>query len=423
MSAARGARACVAIVNRALTRITVLLACLFAIGATCVAAQTLSPLAELDLDRSVLTDEGQGVRIELSLSQPVPYRVLYLDNPLRLVVEFQEVNFDGHAAAGLGRSDRVADLHWGRFRPGWSRLVALVDIPLALDKSQEVSGPDGTARILLIFRPTNSADYERRVADSAATVRDETPAAQPAPHPLTRQRGDRPLRVTLDPGHGGIDPGAEAGKEREAHLVLGFALELAERLRRAGMDVELTRTEDQFVPLEKRISIARAARADVFLSLHADALEEGTATGATIYKLDEKASEEAAERLAERHDRADILAGLDLSGQDDAVAGVLMDLARQETRPRADRLADALVSALKTAGLKTHRHPIQTADFSVLKSADIPSLLLELGFLSSAKDRARMADPAWRTAMQEAIVTALADWAVADAAEATLIRQ
>ncbi|MCY1125687.1 N-acetylmuramoyl-L-alanine amidase [Frigidibacter sp. RF13] len=423
MSAARGAKACVAIVNRALTRITVLLACFLALGATCLTAQTLSPLAELDLDRSVLKDEGQGVRIELALSQPVPYRVLYLDNPLRLVVEFQEVNFDGHPPAGLGRSDRIEELHWGRFRPGWSRLVALVDVPLALEQSEAVRGPDGTGRIHFIFRPTNSADYESRVADSAGTIRSETPTAQSAPEPITRQRGDRPLRVTLDPGHGGIDPGAEAGKEREAHLVLGFGLELAERLRRAGMEVELTRTEDQFVPLEKRISIARAARADIFLSLHADALEEGTATGATIYKLDAEASEEAAVRLAERHDRADILAGLDLSGQDDEVAGVLMDLARQETRPRADRLAESLAAALKAAGLKMHRHPIQGADFSVLKSADIPSLLLELGFLSSEKDRERMADPAWRTAMQEAIAAALADWAVADAAEAALIRQ
>ena len=423
MSAARAGRTCVAIVNRARAWLAVVLVLLSCLTMAPALAQTLSPLAELDLDRSVLKDEGQGLRIELALSQPVPYRILYLDNPLRLVIEFQEVNFEGRATAGLGRSDRVTEMHWGRFRPGRSRLVAVTDIPLALDRAEETSGPDGASRILLRFRPTTSGAYREKVAESAAALRPETPPETRAPDPITRQRGDRPLRVTLDPGHGGIDPGAEAGKEREAQLVLGFALELADVLRRAGMDVDLTRSEDLFVPLEQRISIARAARADVFLSLHADALEEGTATGATIYKLDARASEEAAARLAERHDRADILAGLDLSGQDDEVAGVLMDLARQETRPRADRLAMTLTAALKGAGLKMHRHPIQSADFSVLKSADIPSLLLEIGFLSSARDRERMSDPAWRAAMQQAIAKALADWAVADAAEAALIRQ
>ncbi len=241
--------------------------------------------------------------------------------------------------------------------------------------------------------------------------------------PKRRQTGDAPLVVVIDPGHGGIDPGAEAEGMTEAHVILTFARELAERLRRAGMTVILTREEDVFVPLETRVSVARAGGADLFLSLHADALAEGTATGATVYTLDGAARDEASARLAERHDRADLLAGVDLQGHDDEVAGVLMDLARAETTPRSDRLAAELVGAISGAELKMHRHPLQSAEFSVLKAADIPSVLLEVGFLSSAKDRARLTDPVWRGAMQGAILQALSDWQAADAAEARLLRQ
>ena len=189
------------------------------------------------------------------------------------------------------------------------------------------------------------------------------------------------------------------------------------------MTVILTRERNVFVPLETRISVARAARADLFLSLHADALAEGEATGATIYKLDAAASDAASELLAERHDRADLLAGVDLNGQDDQVAGVLMDMARLETQPRAERLANALVQSIKGQGLQMHRKPVHGANFSVLKSPDIPSLLLELGFLSSDRDRARLIDPVWRAAMIAAITDGIGHWAIADAAEARLVRQ
>ena len=199
--------------------------------------------------------------------------------------------------------------------------------------------------------------------------------------------------------------------------------ELAAMLRRDGMSVVLTRQADVFVPLEARISIARAAGADVFLSLHADALAEGVAQGATVYTLSDKASDRASALLAQRHDRADLLAGVDLAGQDDVLAAVMMDMSRTETQPRSDRLARTLAASISAAGIRMLRHPIQQAGFSVLKSPDIPSVLLEAGFLSSRSDRARLEDPEWRKSLQMAIAAALRKWAVADAAEARLIRQ
>ncbi len=203
-----------------------------------------------------------------------------------------------------------------------------------------------------------------------------------------------------------------------------FARELRDGLRRAGgFEVVLTRDDDVFVPLEARQSIARTAGADVFISLHADALAEGRASGATIYTLSETASDIASEKLAERHDRADLLAGVDLSDQDDVVAGVLMDLARTETAPRSDRLADALVAGLDQSIGNLHKRPRLEASFSVLKAADIPAVLIELGFMSSERDLDNLRDADWRARAAAGVRDALRAWVVADAAEASLLRQ
>lgn len=391
-------------------------------------AQTsgLNALARLDPSASAVTDRGQGIKVVLAVSQAVPYRVSFMDNPPRLVVDFHEIDFSGVAPESADKADHVKQLLWGPFLSGWSRMVAVLDIPQRLVSAEETATGSNGAVITLTLAPTTPADFAARIKAAEA----EPPAAEWAlpkaavvDQPIRRQVGDRPLRVVLDPGHGGIDPGAEAGGTTEARTMLGFALELAEVLRRAGMTVELTRVNDVFVPLETRISVARAAGADVFLSLHADALAEGEATGATVYKLAKKASDAASAQLAERHDRTDLLAGLDLTASDDEVAGVLMDMARTETGPRADSLAQALATAIQARNIRMHHHPIQEAAFSVLKSADIPSLLLEVGFLSSAKDRERLADPVWRASMADAILAALQAWAMTDAAEARLLRQ
>lgn len=259
-------------------------------------------------------------------------------------------------------------------------------------------------------------------AEAFATAAAEAEPAEwaipePAALPAKAVKLPGPRMIVLDPGHGGIDPGAENGGVKEADLMLTFARELKELLLRDGeFDVLLTRDADDFVPLESRIKIARAAGADVFVSLHADAVNEGEASGATVYTLAEEASDDAAQALAERHDRSEILAGVDLSAQDDLVASILMDMARTETAPRIERLAKALSEGIKGAGLKMHANGRQTAGFSVLKSPDIPSVLLEMGYISSDRDLERLTDPLWRAQMALAVRNALAKWAQEDAA-------
>jgi N-acetylmuramoyl-L-alanine amidase len=395
-----------------------------ALAALPLRAEDLTALARLDPAASRVANAGDGIAVDLALDQAVPYRAFLMTGPPRLVMDFSEVDFGASRPRDIEGAAGVTDLGWGPIRPGWSRLVALLDRPYRIESAEERVATGGSAVIGVRLQPATEAEFARLAAETVAPeARWSLPAAAVVDSPKRRQTGERSLVVVLDPGHGGIDPGAEAGDRVEAAVMLTFARELAEVLRRAGMTAILTREEDVFVPLETRISIARASGADVFLSLHADALAEGEATGATVYALAEAATDAASARLAERHDRADLLAGIDLTGQDDVLASVMMDLARAETQPRADRLAEALVRDIRARGGKMHRDPIQGAAFSVLKSPDIPSLLLEVGFLSSSRDRVRLDDPEWRAMMQAAILAALSGWAVADAAEAGLIRQ
>jgi N-acetylmuramoyl-L-alanine amidase len=379
-------------------------------------AQELSALARLAVERSAISQSGERLEVRLGVSQTVPWRLRVMDAPPRLVIDTREVDWTG--IAGLTLPDGVVALRAGSFRPGWSRLVVELSGPMQVISS-EMRSTGSTAAILVALGPSDPESFAKAAATPDLP---EWAAPEPAEIPAPLPRGGGPITVVLDPGHGGIDPGAERDGQSEAALMLTFARELKEVLVRDGrFNVVLTRDEDIFVPLETRTSIARDADADIFLSLHADALAEGEATGATVYTLDETATDAASAALAERHDRDDLLAGIDLSEQDDVVAEVLMDMARTETEPRTDRLAEAIVRAIKAAEIRMHRNPRQTGGFSVLKSPDIPSVLLELGFLSSARDFSRLVDPDWRAKMAEAVRLALVDWARTEASLRDLV--
>ncbi len=403
--------------------IRILLTLLLGVAALPAAAQEFSGLARLDPAQSRVVDAGDGLLIDLHLSQGVPYRVFTLEAPPRLVLDFREVDWQGVEAAALDRSEIATGLRVGGLRPGWSRMVVDLAGPYALDRAGlDIDPASGAAHLRVALAPT---DAESFAAASGAPDRpgwDRAPRAQAQPR--ARDSGAGRMVVVLDPGHGGIDPGAEREGVNEKTLMLRFARELKEELVRAGgFEVVLTREDDSFVSLERRVAIAHRVGADLFLSLHADALSQGRAHGATVYTLSDSASDAASAALAERHNRADMLAGIDLSGKDDVVADVLMDLARLETRPRAERLSQAIRTGIAEAGLPLHGRPLRAAGFSVLKSPDIPSVLLELGFLSSDRDRENLTDPAWRARMARGLRKALQAWRAADAAAAELVRK
>ncbi|MEM7320100.1 MAG: N-acetylmuramoyl-L-alanine amidase [Pseudomonadota bacterium] len=386
-------------------------------------AQNFSGLARLDVDRSgISATEDGGFAIDLRLSQGVPYRLFTLTDPLRLVLDFQEVDWTGLEKSDLLVDGWVTQANFGTYVPGWSRLVLTLDAPANISQAGvTVDDVTGAAWLSVHLTPSDE-DAFAAAAGAPYDPRWDLPPTS-VRNPRQSKGADQPKMVVLDPGHGGIDPGAEAGDINEKLLMLTFARELREvLLRSGGFDVELTRDGDYFVSLERRIEIAHQAGADVFISLHADSLAEGLAHGATVYVLSEEASDIASAKLAERHDRDDLLAGVDLSRADDEVTDVLLDLARQETRPRTQALAGALVNAIAQTGGPMNRRPLRAASFSVLKAADIPSVLVEIGFLSSPRDLENLKNPEWRASMAEGIRNGLANWREADDAQRPLVR-
>lgn len=385
------------------------------------AAQGFGAFARVLAEDSRVVAAGGGVDVEIALTQAVPFRVFTLDNPARLVVDFREVFWDDLANRRL--PPPIAGMQTGAAPgSGWSRMVMTLSEPLLPQVAAMRTDPvTGGASVTLRLRPVAAEDF---VAAAGAPPGVEAGLRADLAVPAPQARDTDRFIVVLDPGHGGVDPGAVRGNRTEAELVLAFARELRDALRRTGrVEVLLTRDADIFVPLPTRVTIARAAEADLFLSIHADALAEGRAEGATIYTLSDTASDAASAALAEQHDRADLIAGVDLAGTDDEIAGVLMDLARVQTAPRSRAFADTLVSHLGAAALQLHPRPRGEAGFSVLKAADIPSVLLEIGYLSDEGDLQNILDPAWRARMQAAITSAVLAWADADAAQRSLLRQ
>jgi N-acetylmuramoyl-L-alanine amidase len=205
--------------------------------------------------------------------------------------------------------------------------------------------------------------------------------------------------VVIDPGHGGVDNGTRSGEETEKSLVLAFGLALRDRLEKSGKyRVVMTRTDDTFIPLDDRVKIGRTQKAALFVSIHADYLPhgEGDAQGASIYTVSDKASDAEAERLAESENRADAIGGVNLTQEPSEVADILIDLAQRETRTFSNRFARMLMGEMKNA-TRMHKHPLKSAGFRVLKAPDVPSVLVELGYVSNKADLAHLVSDSWRT--------------------------
>ena len=395
--------------------------CLFG---SVAAAQEFSGLARILGEISRISDAGGGAKIQLGLSQGVPYRLFTLDKPPRLVVDFQEVDWGGLDPEAFLNGETVSSVQFGTYVPGWSRMVLALSGPMAVAAAELEIDPVTAAGVLEVaLHPSSAAEFAK-ASGAPQDARWDLPPPQ-ALETIPQRDENAPLLVVLDPGHGGIDPGAKAaGGIVEKDLMLQFALELGETLVRSGQfEVQVTRDGDYFVSLERRTALAHQAGADLFISLHADSLTQGHAHGTTVYTLSQEASDVASASLAERHDRADLLSGTDLSHTDDLVAGVMLDLARQETQPRSEALARALVSGLKVQAGPVNRKPLRSAGFSVLKSADIPSVLVEIGFMSSARDLANLQNPEWRRQTATAMLKGLIDWRIQDEAQRALVRQ
>jgi N-acetylmuramoyl-L-alanine amidase len=214
----------------------------------------------------------------------------------------------------------------------------------------------------------------------------------------------------LDPGHGGIDTGTKGlDGENEKDVVLAFALKLRDKLLSSGKyRVAMTRSDDTFIPLNDRVRFARNRKAALFISIHADSVprREGQAEGASVYTLSEKASDAEAAYIAETENKSDALAGVDLAAEPDDVANILVDLAQRETKTFSLQFARSVVGELKTTA-RLHKHPLKSAGFVVLKAPDVPSVLVELGYMSTRDDLKLLMSPAWRDRTASALAQAV----------------
>jgi N-acetylmuramoyl-L-alanine amidase len=351
-------------------------------------------------------DEKQ-TRFVVDLSRKLDIRVFTLANPYRVVVDLPQVIF--HLPAKLGERGRglVKAFRYGLVMPGGSRIVLDAAGPVRVDKAFVVEEADGLpARLVL-----DLAAIDRETFQRAAAV-DNRPRAEPErrSEPMKPANGDARPIVVLDPGHGGIDTGTRAPTgEQEKALVLDFALMLREKLEKTGKyRVVMTRTDDSFVPLADRVRFARQRQAQLFISIHCDALarREGTAEGATIYTLSEHASDAEAARLAEAENKADVIAGVDLSAEPDDIADILIDLAQRETKNFSAQFARTVVGELRDSA-RLHKKPLKSAGFRVLTAPDVPSVLIELGYVSSRQDLKQLVSDNWRSKAGDSIVQAV----------------
>jgi N-acetylmuramoyl-L-alanine amidase len=384
------------------------------LAAACLAAAGRVTLAGAD-SFPVATDVRLGgdealTRFVLDLSRKIDLHAFTLADPYRVVVDIPQVTFHLPAKAGERGRGLVKAFRFGLVMQGGSRLVFDLAKPVRIDKAFVIDTADGhPARLVLDLVAVDRESFLRTIALDNRSVR-PPPAARAAPAPLPDKSGDaRPL-VMLDPGHGGIDNGTRAGSgENEKAIVLEFAHLLRERIEKAGKyRVAMTRTDDTFVALAERVRMARAQGAALFVSIHADALPraEGDAQGASIYTLSETASDSEAARLAEVENRADVIAGVDLKSEPDDVADILIDLAQRETKTFSVQFARTLIADMKPVA-RLHKKPLKSAGFRVLRAPDVPSVLIELGYVSNQADLKSLVSDSWRSKTADSIAHAI----------------
>lgn len=367
-------------------------AALLAGASAVLAAETPAPVSAVASRVETLADHA---RLVFELTGAVKAGAHLAVNPARVIVDLPEVAFhldakDGRAPA---KSRLVKSYRYGQFAPGRSRVVVDLAAPAQILRAESEPAGDG-ARLIVELAPTSEAQFTASAAESAAALARAEPA--PAEAAAAATPSDKPV-VVIDPGHGGVDMGA-TGKhgEQEKAVVFEFARALAAKIEAGGrLKVVLTRSEDIFLPLNERVQIAHRNNAALFLSIHADTLAEGHVEGATIYTVSTKASDAEAAKIAEKENLADKAAGLESKQDVEQVGDILFELTQRETRAFSAQFSQTLISHWKEAG-SLNKNPARAAGFVVLKSYDIPSVLLELGYLSSEKDLARLTSSEWR---------------------------
>jgi N-acetylmuramoyl-L-alanine amidase len=394
-----------------LIRLSVRLVALFAM---LLAGLLISPaMAEAVLHATAtgihISTAGEVTQVQIDLTAAVTFDVVMSDSGKGVVATAKDIEFSLPTGAGKKGIGLVNRIRYGKNIAGQSEIAIDTNAPVTIRKSYlAVAKHSKKMRMTIVLARKPEDIVQVKTGEPSSP---ETTGSLPAvtPGPLVETTGRKPL-IVIDPGHGGIDPGAvSSAGTKEKDVVLAFAKSLQSALRATGnFEAALTRNDDTFLSLQSRVDATRAKQADLFIAIHADTLRNHSVRGTTIYVLSDTASDAEAEALAQKENRADAIAGIDVQQQSSSIVDVLVNLTQRESNNRATMFAETAVKKLKPATTFTGQ-PLRSAGFVVLKAPDVPSVLVELGYLSNEKDEKALESAAWRTKVANAFASAVSD--------------
>ena len=357
-------------------------------------------------------NHGYGLR--LKLDEAVPFKVYSLNYPNRIVLELNTETHKNLNDFDIKSSPLLGEIKFKKLVDGWAAITIYIDRPAKVQNLTMKPNKLDSSKVELSFElfPIVQYEFDRIVEIFSGTGSDEP--AVTIENNFNDNKNNK-LIVVIDPGHGGLDPGAQVKTIRESDLMLSLAQVVVEEVKRLdNTEVILTRTSDQFMSLDKRLILAVQAGADVFISLHADTVEKGKASGSTVYTLSQAASDQASARLAARHGGNELISSVDLTGADTAITAALLGLLRQENTVRSNAFSKSIIKNLEDFGIKLNPKPSRKANFSVLKLPSVPSVLIETGFMSTSSDLRNLQDRDWAKKFAVAISSGILEWVAAD---------
>jgi N-acetylmuramoyl-L-alanine amidase len=357
-------------------------------------------------------EHNDRTRLVIELSDPLNLRAFALANPDRVVIDMPEVSWRLGAPPRPSGFGPVKSYRYGLFRAGDSRMVIDLNSPVSVADPLVLPPSAGFGyRVVIDLFPTTRPKFDAQAGWPADLKKRESDAEKLAALIAAEQfpaRNAGKKIIVLDPGHGGLDAGTIGVNGLvEKDLALAEGVKLARELRRRGYSVYMTRDNDTFIPLRQRVATARADHADLFIALHADSNPDSGTIGTSVYTLNDGRSDREAAALARRENQSDVIAGVDLSGGNNPVAPILINLAQRDTRNKSSEFA---THALKELGQVTDllaRSPHRSASLAVLVAPDVPAVLIELGYLSNSGDAAQMNTDSWRSRVALAIADAV----------------
>ena len=350
----------------------------------------------------------------LKLDEMVPFKVYSLNDPNRIVVELDTSTINSVDDLELTSSPLMGEINFLKAIEGWSAISIKLKTPMKVQNLAMKPLKLDSSKVELSFElfPINQKEFDGIVKLFGNDIRDERLVNINKDFDYIK---NNKLIVVIDPGHGGVDPGAQVKTIREADLMLSLAKVVAEEIERLdNTTVILTRTIDEFTSLDERLMLAVRVGADLFISLHADTVKKGKASGSTVYTLSQEASDQASARLASRHGGDELISGLDLTGTETAITSALMGLLRSENTVRSYAFSEAILKNLENFSIKLNPTPLRKANFSVLKLPSVPSILIETGFMSTSSDLRNLQDRNWAEKFALAISSGILEWVAED---------